>query len=381
LETSATFMSSFIVRIVGAMRVLIAPDKFKGTLSAPSAALAMAEGVRRVDPTAVLSSAPVADGGAGTLDALIDAIGGDRHFETAVDPWGARLRTAIGLLSNGDVCVETATSQTGDPLAADSFGLGLLVRRAAELLGENGRVLVAVGGTVSTDGGTGLARALGWTFPDQDGTDVACGGIGLERIAGLEPPQGRQSFPVVGLCDVKAPLTGDGGSARCFAPQKGASPDQVEILESGLLNLARVVRSQRGVDLDKVGYAGAGGGIAAGLHAFAGAELRSGFEFVAEAMRLRALVSSSDFVITGEGRFDEQSVAGKAPVGVARVAHELGIPCLGLFGELGSPPKVALTAGFSDVLSLTDTFGPKAGDEPAARLSEATQLLLSRQPR
>lgn len=363
------------------MRVLLAPDKFKGTLTAPSAALAMAEGVRRVDPTAILSSAPVADGGAGTLDALIDAIGGERHFETTVDPWGARLRTAIALLSNGDVCIETATSQTGDPLSADSFGLGLLIRRAAELIGEGGRVLVAVGGTVSTDGGTGLARALDWSFMESDGADAPRGGVGLERIARVEPPPEGQEIPIVALCDVKVPLTGEGGSAWGFAPQKGASPEQVETLERGLLNLARVVHSRRGVDLAKVGYAGAGGGIAAGLHAFAGAELRSGFEFVAEAMRLPALVSSADFVITGEGRFDEQSVAGKAPVGVARVAHELGIPCLGLFGELASSPKVALTAGFSDVLSLTDTFGPQVNAEPAARLSEATQVLLSRQPR
>ena len=363
------------------MRVLIAPDKFKGTLSAPSAALAMAEGVRRVDPTAILSSAPVADGGAGTLDALIDAIGGERHFETTVDPWGARLRTAIALLSNGDVCVETATSQTGDPLKADSHGIGLLLRRAAERVGSNGRLLVAVGGTVSTDGGTGLARALGWSFSGAQGADVPRGGEGLEDIARLEAPQERMQVPIVALCDVKAPLTGEAGSARRFAPQKGASPDQVETLERGLQNLARVVRSQRGVDLDKIGYAGAGGGIAAGLHVFAGAELRSGFELVAEAMRLPALVSSADFVITGEGRFDEQSLAGKAPVGVARVAHGLGIPCLGLFGELGSPAKVALTAGFSDVLSLTDTFGPKVKEEPAERLTEATQVLLSRQPR
>lgn len=362
------------------MRVLIAPDKFKGTLSAPSAALAMAEGVRRVSPSAILSSAPVADGGAGTLDALIDAIGGERSFETTVDPWGERLRTPMGLLSNGDVCIETATSVLGDPLRADSYGLGLLIRRAAELADGEGRVLVAVGGTVSTDGGTGLARALGWSFVDGDGEEVSQGGAGLQQIVRIDPPDGRLDAAVIGLCDVKAPVTGHTGSAHRFAPQKGASPEQVEVLEDGLLNLSRMVRSQLGVDLDKVTHAGAGGGIAAGLHVFAGAELRSGFDFVSDAMRLRGMVSSADLVITGEGRFDEQSVAGKAPVGVARVAHELGIPCLGLFGELASPSKVALTAGFSDVLSLREAFGPEVTGEPAALLTEATHLLLSRQP-
>ena len=362
------------------MRVLLAPDKFKGTLSAPSAALAMAEGVRKVDPSAILSSAPVADGGAGTLDALLDAIGGERRFETTVDPWGGRLRTAVALLSNGDVCIETATSLQGDPLTADSYGVGLLIRQALELTQGEGRVLVAVGGTASTDGGTGLARALGWAFLDEGGREVPQGGAGLGHIASIRAPENPTPTSIVGLCDVKAPLTGEAGSAYRFASQKGASPDQVDVLERGLLNLTTQVRAHLGRDLEKVDHAGAGGGIAAGLHAFAGAELRSGFDQVCEAMRLRGLISSADFVITGEGRFDEQSIAGKAPVGVARVAHELGIPCLGLFGELASPPKVALTAGFSDVLSLRDVFGPEATSEPASLLTDATQMLLSRQP-
>lgn len=362
------------------MRVLIAPDKFKGTLGAPSAALAMVEGVRGVDPSAIVSSAPLADGGGGTLDALLDALGGARSFETTVDPWGARARVPMALLANDDVCIETATSVAGDALTADSHGTGLLLRRAGEIVEGSGRVLVAVGGTVSTDGGTGLARALGWSFLDSEGREVPPGGAGLERIARVQPPVVPVQVEVVGLCDVEAPLTGQAGSARSFAPQKGASPEQVEVLERGLLNLARIVRSHLGVDLDEVRFAGAGGGIAAGLRAFAGAELRSGFEFVSKAMRLRSLIAASDVVITGEGRFDEQSLAGKAPVGVARASHELGIPCLGLFGELASPAKAALTAGFSDVLSLRDEFGAGAIADASTVLTEATRLLLSRQP-
>lgn len=362
------------------MRVLIAPDKFKGTLSAPSAALSMIEGVRGVDPTAIVSSAPLADGGGGTLDTLLDAVDGVRSFETTVGPWGTKMRIPMALLSNDDVCIETATSVAGDAMTADSNGIGLLIRRAGEIVEGTGRVLVAVGGTVSTDGGTGLARALGWSFLDSEGEEVPRGGAGLERIARMEPPVVPVQVDVVGLCDVEAPLTGEAGSARSFAAQKGASPEQVEVLERGLLNLVRVVRSHLGVDLDDVRFAGAGGGIAAGLRVFAGAELRSGFEFVSQAMRLRSLIAASDVVITGEGRFDEQSLAGKAPVGVARASHELGVPCLGLFGELASPAKAALTAGFSDVLSLRDEFGAAAGADASTLLTQATQLLLSRQP-
>lgn len=228
------------------MRVLIAPDKFKGTLSAPSAALSMIEGVRGVDPTAIVSSAPLADGGGGTLDALLDAVGGVRSFETTVDPWGARLRIPMLMLSNGDVCIETATSLAGDAMTADSHGIGLLIKRAAELVEGTGRVLVAVGGTVSTDGGTGLARALGWSFLDSEGREVPRGGVGLERIARMQPPVVRVQADVVGLCDVEAPLTGEAGSARSFAAQKGASSEQVEVLERGLLNLVRIVRSLGG---------------------------------------------------------------------------------------------------------------------------------------
>lgn len=362
------------------MRVLIAPDKFRGTLTAPSAALAMAEGVRRVDPSAILSCAPVADGGEGTIDALIDALGGERSFETTVDPWRKRARCAIAMLSSGDVCVEAATTLTGDPLTADSEGLGRLIRRAAELLHDDGRVLVAVGGTASTDGGTGLARSLGWSFLDGDGTEVPPGGAGLASIAQIKRPERPLDVAILGLCDVNAPLTGHDGSARSFAPQKGATSEQVELLERGLENLATVARSELHVDLQKVDFAGAGGGIAAGLHMFAGAELRSGFSFVSDAMRLPSLISSMDFVITGEGRFDEQSVAGKAPVGVARAAHEIGVPCLGLFGELASPAKVALTAGFSDVLSVRESLEDSERKDPGESLTEATQLLVSRQP-
>lgn len=314
------------------------------------------------------------------MDALIDALGGERTFETTEDPWGRRVRVPIALLPNGDVCIETATTATGDAMTAGSHGVGLLIRRAAELIQGAARVLVAVGGTASTDGGTGVARALGWSFLDRDGGEVPSGGAGLRSITRIEPPDEPPEPQVIALCDVDAPLTGETGSARSFAPQKGASPEQVDDLESGLVNLADLVRSRFGLDLDKLPFAGAGGGIAGGLRVFLGAELRSGFSFVAEAMRLGDLVSAADFVITGEGRFDDQSLAGKAPVGVARVAHEQGIPCLGLFGELASAARVALTAGFSDVLSLRDAVGHRSQEEPSTLLTEATRLLLSRQP-
>ena len=358
------------------MRVLLAPDKFKGTLSAPAAALAIAEGVRRVFPSANITTCPLADGGGGTLDTLLDAVGGSKTFVASRDPWGKPIRAPLALLADGSVCIETAAPSFGDPMRADSEGIGLCIRRAAEL-SEGGKVLVAVGGTASTDGGTGLARALGWRFLDGFGDPLPEGAGSLGHLRYIEEPYPRVSAEVVALCDVDAPLLGPAGSARRFAPQKGATTEQVEKLEDGLSNLAALVREIFGKDID-VPRAGAGGGIGAGLRAFADAELRSGFQVVAEAMKLRPLVAAADVVVTGEGRFDPQSLDGKAPAGVAGLAHEMGVPCLGVFGSLDVPVPTVLGAGFSDVLDLTAVIAVRA--DPAETLSRGTELLFGRQP-
>ncbi|HJR44201.1 MAG TPA: glycerate kinase [Actinomycetota bacterium] len=359
------------------MRVLLAPDKFKGTLTAPAAALALADGLRRIHPRAVVTSCPIADGGSGTLEALLDAKGGTKSFVNSCDPWGKPFRMPIASLGDGTVCVETATASTGDPLRADSEGVGMCIRRAVEL-GGNGRVVVAVGGTASTDGGIGLAKALGWRFLDGFGDPLPPGPAQLIHLRYIESPTQPLQATVTALCDVDTPLLGPNGSARRFAPQKGADPDQVETLERGLENLSMIVREVLGTNMN-VARAGAGGGIAAGLLAFAGAELRSGFESVAEAMQLRPLIAAADVVVTGEGSFDEQSLAGKAPAGVARIAHEAGVPCLGIFGRLDVPVPQALGTGFSDVFDLTSVAaGPKA--DPAETLSRGAELLFGRQP-
>lgn len=359
------------------MRVLLAPDKFKGTLSAPAAALALADGVRRVYPRAVITTCPIADGGSGTLDALLDAVGGTKSFVGSRDPWGKPFRAPMAVLEDGSICIETASVALGDPMRADSEGIGLCIRRAAEL-NENGKVLVAVGGTASTDGGTGLARALGWRFLDGFGDPLPEGPGHLSHLRYIEEPYPRVPVEVVALCDVDAPLLGPAGSARRFAPQKGATPEQVDKLEEGLSILATLVREVSGKDID-IARAGAGGGIGAGLYAFADAELRSGFEAVADAMKLKPLIAAADVVVTGEGRFDEQSLDGKAPAGVARIAHEIGVPCLGVFGSLHVPVPTALGVGFSDVFDLASVSPPPSTD-PAEVLSRGTEMLFGRQP-
>ena len=359
------------------MRILIAPDKFKGTLTGSGAALAMTHGVRNVRPEAWVSATPLADGGAGTVEVLLDAVGGTKRFADTVDPWGTKRRAPIALLEDHVACIETAVSSTGDPLRADSEGVGTLIRAAVEMCGPDATILVGVGGTASTDGGVGLARALGWGFFDEGGRPLPPGGGSLELLRYIDRPTEPLAAKVIGLCDVDIPLD---MSAEMFGPQKGASPDQVELLARGLQNLAEIVRDTLAVDLFGLPHGGAGGGIGAGLVAFLGAELRSGFSYVADAVHLADLIGMADAVITGEGRFDEQSLKGKVPAGVAAMAHEHGVPCLGLFGHLSVSERMALNAGFSDVLDLRAIETEGMPTDPGEILTSATEALVRRQP-
>lgn len=359
------------------MRVLISPDKFKGTLTAPAAALAIAEGVRAAEPATLISLFPVADGGEGTLGTLLDAIGGTKRFVSSVDPWGRPSRPAVAMLDDGTICIESATSVYGDPLQADSRGLGLVIDTLM-VDHPSSRFLIAIGGTASTDAGTGLARAMGWRFLDEQGRDLDPGGGALANLHRVVRPENPISIEVTGLCDVDAPLTGAGGSAQRFAPQKGASPDQVALLERGLRRLVDVVAADIGIDLEDVPGAGAGGGIGTGIVAFCSGRLVSGFDVVADAVQLRPRIQAADLVITGEGRFDEQSLHGKAAAGVARLSHEEGVPCVGLFGDVATSMNETLEAGFSDVMTI-----PKEGvavSNPALSLSRAAEVMMSRQP-
>lgn len=337
----------------------------------------MTHGVRNVRPDAWVSATPLADGGAGTLDVLLDAIGGTKRFADTVDPWGTKRRAPIALLGEGVACVETAAAVTGDALTAGSEGTGTLIRTAAEMVGPEGTILVGVGGTASTDGGVGLARSLGWAFFDEGGRPLGPGGGALENLRYIDRPTEPLHAKVIGLCDVEVPLP---MSAEMFASQKGASLEEIQALKRGLENLAEVVHDTLDLDLSRLPFGGAGGGIAAGLVAFLGAELRSGFQYVADAVHLADLIDMADAVITGEGRFDEQSLKGKVPAGVAAMAHEHGVPCLGLFGDLSVAERIALNAGFSDVLDLRRLESEGNSTDPAEMLTFATEALVRRQP-
>lgn len=345
-------------------RVVIAPDSFKGTASAADAAAALAAGWRSVRPADELVLRPMADGGEGTLDAFESAVPGARRMPVTVSgpgPGSQRVATHWLLLPDGTGVVElAATSGLAllDPLApldAHTAGFGEAI--AAALDAGASRLLLALGGSASTDGGTGAIAVLGARFTDASGAPVALGNRALGSIAHVDlaglrplPPRGA-----VILGDVTNPLSGEQGAAAVFGPQKGADAATVEQLERNLARLAELMPEGLRALADSPG-AGAAGGTGFGLLAW-GAEMGGGAELVAAAVGLPAAIDGADLVITGEGRFDGQSEAGKAPTLVASLARDAGVPTALVAGAIAAEPR-----GFAASVALTEL----AGDVDAA---------------
>jgi glycerate kinase len=359
-----------------AVRVLVAPDKFKETLTAAQAARAIAAGFRRAIPKAEVETVPIADGGEGTLDALVAALDGERHrlrvsgpLEDAVDAEFAVARTPDGSLGVVEMARASGLALLSegrrDPKRTSTRGTGELIRAAASVGVD--RILVCIGGSATNDAGAGMAQALGVRLVDESGRDLPPGGAALRRLAridmsGLDPAVRRVHFVVAS--DVDNPLVGPSGASAVYGPQKGASPEDVALLDEGLRHFAAVVHRDLGIDLREVPGAGAAGGLGGGLIAFLGARLRPGVDVVMEAVHLRERLEGVDVVVTGEGRFDEQSLRGKGPAGVLRVAAEMRVPAIVLCGEATlSPPGIR-------VATLVERFGKEAALKHAAQSLE-----------
>ncbi|MDT0278069.1 glycerate kinase [Blastococcus goldschmidtiae] len=360
------------------MRVLVAPDSFKGSASAGQVAAALHDGWLSVRPTDELALAPMADGGEGTLDAFAAAVPGAQRVPLEVEgPDGRRVRCSWLLLPDGTGVVELAAAsglplmRRPDPFGASTLGFGQAI--AAALDHGVDRLLLGLGGSASTDGGAGLLTALGARFLDAAGRPVPLGNVGLAALdrvdlVGLRPlPPGG----AVVLGDVAAPLLGSRGAAAVFGPQKGASPADVPELEAGLLRLAALT----GGNPDVPG-AGAAGGAGFGLRLW-GADLSTGAAAIGDALRLPQLVGASDVVLTGEGRYDEQSAAGKVPSYVLALARRSGTPALLVAGSIA-----ATTREFAGTASLADLAGgtPAAMADPPRWLRRAAAELARRYP-
>jgi glycerate kinase len=322
------------------VRILVAPDKFKGTLTAEQAARAIAAGWRRARPADEIDEVPMADGGEGTLDALVAALGGERRHVRVTGPLGDPVDAAFAVVpaAAGPTAVVEMARASGlglvsearrDALRATTRGTGELI--AAACRESPAEVLVCIGGSATTDGGAGMAQGLGVRLLDAGGQEIGPGGAALLDLALVDATvldRTVRATRFVVACDVDNPLVGPSGAAAVYGPQKGASPEDVVLLDRALGHYAAVLHRDLGVDVRELPGAGAAGGLGAGLVAFLGARLRPGVDLVMAAVSLPERLANAALVVTGEGRLDDSSLRGKVPSGVLRAARESGVPAL-----------------------------------------------------
>ena len=361
-------------------RIVIAPQAFKQSISARAAAIAIQSGVTRAIPDAETVLIPVADGGDGTLAALIDTTGGQYFTADVTGPLGETVAAQWGVMGDGETAVIEMALASGlalipdhrrDPLTATTYGTGQLM--AAALDAGYTRIIVGLGGSATNDGGTGMAAALGVRFLNADGHELPPGGAALANLnaidtSGVHP--GLAGATIIGATDVTNPLCGDTGASAIFGPQKGATPEMVRELDGCLANLARVIQSELGIGVLDTPGSGAAGGLGAGLIAFANCELRSGIDMVCDALDFDRHAETAALVITGEGRADRSTAFDKAPVGIARRSKAFGVPTLLLAGSVGVGYDALYQHGIDAIMPMAE--------EPATlehSLQNGTELL------
>ena len=361
------------------MKVIVAPDKFKGSLTAPEAAHAIARGVLKATPDATIDLVPMADGGEGTVEALIEATGGKTCEMIVSGPLGDPVPAVFGRMGDGRTAVIEMASASGlvlltsdrrDAMRASTFGTGELIRAA--VLGGARRLIVGIGGSATNDGGSGMAQSLGFRLLDREGRDLPPGGGSLDQLDRILPPEVDllAEIEVSVACDVANPLCGARGASRIYGPQKGASPEQVEVLDRNLERLANIILRDLGVEVTDRPGSGAAGGLGAGLIAFARGTLGPGVSLVIEAVKLADRLEGADLCLTAEGSLDGSSAFGKTAVGVARLARSFGCPTLALAGSIGPGAEDVLSEGIDAYFSLCR--GPMSLDDA---MSQAAQLL------
>ena len=344
------------------VRVVVAPNAFKGSLTAAEAALAIARGLTIVDDAIEIVSLPIADGGDGTSAVLLAAGDGVIRETIVPDPLGRPVRASFGLLDAGRTAVLDVATASGiallapherEPLSVSSRGTGKLLSLALDAGVET--VILGVGGSATVDGGAGLLAALGVGLLDEAGTPIASGGAGLARLSRIDLSRVHPALARVKLrvaCDVNSPLLGPHGAAVLFAPQKGATPDAVLELERNLAHFADVIEHTTQRDVRSLVSGGAAGGLAAGLFGVLGATLESGIDLVLESVGFERALLGADLVITGEGLLDRQSLRNKGPCGVARWAQQRGVPVMALVGGIADDVRLADFYEFAGIFSI-----------------------------
>ena len=344
------------------MKFVLAPDSFKESMSAKTAAFAMKKGIMKVFPEAECVIVPMADGGEGTLESLVSATEGEIIKTDVIGPLGKKVTAEYGLLGDSETAVIEMASASGlqlikpedrNPLHTTSYGTGQLIKHALDK-GVN-RILIGIGGSATNDGGVGMLQALGVSFKDKDGEELVFGGGALKHLhtidmSGLDERIHNVQIDVA--CDVNNPLIGPTGASAIFGPQKGATRDMVTILDHNLTHYVKVIKEQLGEDIAFVAGAGAAGGMGAGLLAFLSARLKKGIDLVIEYTRLEEYVKDADFVFTGEGSIDGQTLYGKTPYGVATVAKKYSVPVITFAGKIGNDIDALYENGFNAIVGI-----------------------------
>ncbi|MDO4638603.1 MAG: glycerate kinase [Leptotrichia hongkongensis] len=343
------------------MKVVISPDSFKESMSAKEVCDCVERGILSIFPEWEIKKVPMADGGEGTLESLIDATNGKIYNEETLNPLGEKIISKYGILGDKNIAIIEMASTSGielipsekrNPYITTTYGTGQLMLKALDHDVE--RIILGIGGSATTDGGAGMLQALGAKLTDENGREIGFGGFELGKLAKIDfsnLDERLRKVEILVACDVSNPLTGKNGAAHVFGPQKGATPQMVEVLDNNLSHYAKIVKRDLNMEINDVQGAGAAGGLGAGLLTLGGI-LKKGIEIVIDAADLEEKLKDADLVITGEGGMDKQTIYGKTPFGVAELAKKYNIPVIGIAGNLGNGYEILYDNGFDAIFSI-----------------------------
>ena len=343
------------------MEVVISPDSFKESMSAKEVCDCVERGILSIFPEWEIKKVPMADGGEGTLESLIDATNGKIYNEETLNPLGEKIISKYGILGDKNIAIIEMASTSGielipsekrNPYITTTYGTGQLMLKALDHDVE--RIILGIGGSATTDGGAGMLQALGAKLTDENGREIGFGGFELGKLAKIDfsnLDERLRKVEILVACDVSNPLTGKNGAAHVFGPQKGATPQMVEVLDNNLSHYAKIVKRDLNMEINDVQGAGAAGGLGAGLLTLGGI-LKKGIEIVIDAADLEEKLKDADLVITGEGGMDKQTIYGKTPFGVAELAKKYNIPVIGIAGNLGNGYEILYDNGFDAIFSI-----------------------------
>jgi glycerate kinase len=369
------------------MQIIVAPDSFKGSMSAVEAANSIEKGIKKVFPEAKIIKIPIADGGEGTVEAIVMGSGGSYREAVVTGPLGGKLKAQFGILPDGSAVIEMAAAsgitlvprEELNPLEATTYGTGEMVKAALDEGVK--KIVMGIGGSATNDGGMGFAQALGVVFRDKVGHVLGVGAKYLKKIATIDISgldERLEHTEIIAACDVTNTLCGESGATAVYGPQKGVTPELVKELDEALMHFAEIIKKDLGKDILEVPGTGAAGGLGAGLLVFCKAQLKSGIKTVLEAVHIEDYLKDTQLIITGEGKIDGQSVYGKVPVGIAEVAKPYKIPVIALVGGIGEEAEKVYGYGISSIMTLTDGPMPlqKAIDHGKLLAENATERMM-----